>query len=230
VPSPQNASPPRRRGARPGPRPRTLTKRARIVEVAMRHFAEHGYKDARVDDMASDLGISKASIFQHFKTKEALFFAAYRRSAESLRSYLDVPEELRRQGFFPILRYWMEQTETNARERWIAWQVMVVGTYGTDLALRRQLNGYLAEQDPWGTRQFVELGLSRGELRTDLAPGLLASAIDWLMERFQDGILHAELYPRMFGGAEAAPLTTRQRIEQFIRLLEGAVGRNDHNR
>jgi hypothetical protein len=41
------------------PRPRSEAKRARIVEIAIRHFAERGYSAARVEDIAAQLGIAK---------------------------------------------------------------------------------------------------------------------------------------------------------------------------
>jgi AcrR family transcriptional regulator len=40
----------------------------------MRHFAEQGYHAARVGDIAAALGIAKGSIFQHFGSKDGLFF------------------------------------------------------------------------------------------------------------------------------------------------------------
>src|SRR6266478_2058479 len=44
------------------PRPRSEAKRARIVEVAIRHFAERGSSAARVEDIAAQLGIAKGSV------------------------------------------------------------------------------------------------------------------------------------------------------------------------
>ena len=40
------------------PRPRSEAKRARIIDTAMRHFAEQGYEAARVGDIAAELGIA----------------------------------------------------------------------------------------------------------------------------------------------------------------------------
>ena len=76
-------SPPRYR--HPAPRPRSESKRSRIVDAAMRHFAEQGYHGSRVGDIASALGIAKGSIFQHFGSKDGLFFEAYKKAVRSFR-------------------------------------------------------------------------------------------------------------------------------------------------
>src|SRR6202451_4764326 len=88
------------------PRPRWEAKRARIVEVAIRHFAERGYSAARVEDIAAQLGIAKGSVFQHFKSKDGLFFEAYKKAVLSFPKYMEVAAELRERGFFEVLRYW----------------------------------------------------------------------------------------------------------------------------
>src|ERR1700752_4516500 len=92
-------------------RPRSEAKRGRIVEAATQHFAEHGYHAARVGDIATALGIAKGSIFQHFGSKDGLFFEVYKRAVRSFSKYLDVPAEARQQGFFEVLRYWLVGTE-----------------------------------------------------------------------------------------------------------------------
>ena len=68
------------------PRPRSEAKRARIVEAAIRHFAERGYSAARVEDIAAQLGIAKGSVFQHFKSKDGLFSRRTRRRSSRFRN------------------------------------------------------------------------------------------------------------------------------------------------
>ena len=98
-----------------GPRPRSEAKRARIVETAIRHFAEHGYSAARVEDIAAELNIAKGSVFQHFKSKDGLFFEAYKKAVHSILKYMDAPEKILKEGFFPTLRYWLGRTELMVR-------------------------------------------------------------------------------------------------------------------
>lgn len=77
-------------------RPRSEAKRSRIIDAATQHFAEHGYHAARVGDIAIALGIAKGSIFQHFGSKDGLFFEVYKRSVRSFAKYLDAPPKFAR--------------------------------------------------------------------------------------------------------------------------------------
>ena len=49
--------------------------RAALLEAAMEVFAERGYRDASVDEIAARAGYSKGAIYFHFSGKEDLFFA-----------------------------------------------------------------------------------------------------------------------------------------------------------
>src|ERR1035438_9792329 len=55
------------------PRPRSEAHRGMLVYVALRPSAQRGYSAARVQDIATQLGISLGSLFQHFKNTDALF-------------------------------------------------------------------------------------------------------------------------------------------------------------
>src|SRR5260370_31869512 len=100
-------------------RPRSEAKRGRIIEVAMQHFAEHGYHGARVGDIAVALGIAKGSIFQHFGSKDGLFFEVYKLAVRSFAKYLDAPADTREPGFFGVLRYWLGRSEHLVHEEWM---------------------------------------------------------------------------------------------------------------
>src|ERR1700683_1094299 len=79
--------------------PRTEAKRARIVDAAMQHFAEHGYHAARIEDLSAQLGVAKGSIFQYFGSKGGLFLEAYKKAVRSFPTYLDSPPQIREKGF-----------------------------------------------------------------------------------------------------------------------------------
>ncbi len=206
------------------PRPRSEAKRARIVEVAIRHFAERGYSAARVEDIAAQLGIAKGSVFQHFKSKDGLFFEAYKKAVRSFPKYMEAPQEARDEGFFGLLRYWLERTENMVRDNWSSYRIYLVGNYGTDLSLRREINRFLVAEDPYGWREFINFGVERGDLRTDLDVDMIGSIVEWTMDRFQDALLTEELDPGLFRKSGPVPERREARIEQFVELMRRAVG------
>jgi len=203
---------------------RSETKRSRIIDTAMQHFAESGYRAARVGDVAETLGIAKGSIFQHFGSKDGLFFEVYKRAVRSFPKYLDAPADVRAAGFFAILHYWLARTENLLHDDWIPYRISLLGNYGTDLLLKREINRFLIAEDPYGTVAFVRFGLARGELRKDMDVEMIVSILDWTIERFQDALLTAELDPGLFRRQGEVAEKNDVRIRQFVELLQRAVG------
>jgi TetR/AcrR family transcriptional regulator len=208
----------------PPARPRSEAKRTRIIEAATQHFAEYGYHPARVGDIAAVLGIAKGSIFQHFGSKDGLFFEVYKRAVRSFAKYLDAPADVQQAGFFEVLRYWLVRTEHLMHEDWIPYRISLLGNYGTDLVLKREINRFLIAEDPYGTVSFVRFGLERGELRKDMDVEMIVSILDWMMERFQDALLTAELDPGLFRRQGEPAEKKEARIQQFLAVLQRAIG------
>jgi AcrR family transcriptional regulator len=50
--------------------------RARLLELAVRRFADEGYRATSVSAIAREAGISQAAVYAYFASKEALFEAA----------------------------------------------------------------------------------------------------------------------------------------------------------
>ena len=49
--------------------------RAHVVEVATRLFAEHGYDGTSIETVQASAGVSRGSLYHHFRSKDALFWA-----------------------------------------------------------------------------------------------------------------------------------------------------------
>jgi TetR/AcrR family transcriptional regulator len=190
----------------------------------MRHFAHDGYQGAKVEDVAAELGIAKGSIFQHFGSKAGLFFEAYKRSVTSLPAWLDAPTDVRTKGFFATLMYWLERTEHLVHEDLVPYRVSLIGNYGTDLALKRDINRFLVSEDPYGTLEFVEFGIERGEVRSDIDLEMIVSMLDWLAGSLQDALVTEELDPGLFHRWQQQPERQRARVAQFAEVLRSAIG------
>lgn len=52
-----------------------MSKKEQIIKVASKYFSEVGYDKASLEDVAKEVGVSKAAIYYHFKDKFALYEA-----------------------------------------------------------------------------------------------------------------------------------------------------------
>jgi AcrR family transcriptional regulator len=201
---------------------RQRARQQRILAVAMDHFATRGYEAARIEEIASEAGVAKGAVFGYFETKAGLFLAAYQAAARSFPAYLDAPPEVCAEGFFAVLRYWIDATPHLIHEDWIPYRVTLIGNYCAGLQLRREITQFLAREDPYGTQDFVRSGVAGGEIRQDIDPQMIVSMVDWLMDRVQDAMVTEELDPGLFG-AGPSPDERDRRVTEFLELLRSAV-------
>lgn len=72
-----------RRGRKPD-----SAKHTAILAAATAEFFERGYDAAGIEAIATKAGVSKVTVYSHFKTKEALFTAAVEQECEKIRGAL----------------------------------------------------------------------------------------------------------------------------------------------
>lgn len=216
----------RRPAVRAGERQRA--RQDKIVAIAMEHFARHGYEGARAEDIAAAAGVSKGAVFGYFGSKAGLFLATYERATRTFSRYLEAPADVLERGFFATISYWLAHTPHMIHEDWIPYRVVLIGSYCSDLALKREITKYMQTEDPYGTRDFVQFGVDRGEVRQDIEIGLIISLVDWLIDRCQDAIVTEELDPGLFGYFTHSPQLREQRMAQFVELLRSAISVPGH--
>ncbi|MFJ4525655.1 TetR/AcrR family transcriptional regulator [Streptomyces sp. NPDC088810] len=59
-------------------------RRAQLLAVGARLFATHPYADVLMEDVAEAAGVSRALLYRHFPSKQALFAAVYQQAADQL--------------------------------------------------------------------------------------------------------------------------------------------------
>ncbi|WP_421102570.1 TetR/AcrR family transcriptional regulator [Sporosarcina psychrophila] len=68
-------------------------RKSQIIELALRNIREKGYLSFSYDDLAKELGVTKASIHYHFMKKEDLGLAVCTKLKEGLeKSYLNIDQ------------------------------------------------------------------------------------------------------------------------------------------
>ena len=86
--------------AAPSTRRSAVERRREIVEIAISHFAQHGYNGTSTDQVAREAGISQPYLFRLFGTKRELFLACHAAMHERIGETFaaaarDLPQEER---------------------------------------------------------------------------------------------------------------------------------------
>jgi AcrR family transcriptional regulator len=199
VPPAPPAVPPRRRRRRAGSAGSAAAERERLLDCAARMFSERGYDHVHVADVARAAGVGKATLYQSFTSKAALFVDCLGRLTETARAadprgLVHAPPEVRRdeahQAAAMIARFASyrmivvalgaavhERDPEVARRAEAAFRRLVTDA---EPALRRDMaTGRCRRTDPemlaymtWGALMAVGARLAHGDRRYTLARAL----------------------------------------------------------
>jgi AcrR family transcriptional regulator len=180
--------------------------RARIVAAAVDEFLEKGYEAAFTRDIARRAGLSEALVFKYFRTKEALYIAAF---DELLARHEGVAGEPGEAGT-PSPLAWLRTFALGVLEAGPADALATVVRKGLLLQLEHFTADNQAESDIEAVllAPVIARAQAAGEVRADVSAAALAG-VYW---RFLVGCVSSEAnYPK--GHPE-------QWVEGFVGLLQ----------
>jgi len=147
-----------------------------ILDAAVHLFSVHGYDGVSMRRIAEAAGVSKANIYHHFASKEALYFAIMRRSAEELAFLIENLAEgkgtfnQRLQVFASAhLEHLFDNTE---RVRLVLREAFSGDEEKIRAVVEQMLGGIVNRMIA-----IFETGQRAGLLRADLDPGLCATLL-----------------------------------------------------
>ncbi|MGB6984962.1 MAG: TetR/AcrR family transcriptional regulator [Candidatus Aquilonibacter sp.] len=144
-----------------------------VTDVAFRIFAERGFDAASMEDVARAAGITKASIYHHVASKEALLARGLERALSALFGVLEQPEAKTgapRARLTAIVLRVAEITMSLRAEVSVLFRVRGNSTTERDaMERRRTFDARIAE--------LVREAQAAGEVRKDIDPALLVRLI-----------------------------------------------------
>jgi AcrR family transcriptional regulator len=90
--------------------------RTRIVAGARRHFLAHGFRGVTMDDLAAELGMSKKTLYAHFRSKPELVQAVILAKAADVEAELGRIETECASDFAEALREMLSCLQRHAQE------------------------------------------------------------------------------------------------------------------
>ncbi len=136
--------------------------RTRILEAAVRVFAEKGYHETRMDDIVSAANASKGSIYFHFPGKQEIFFGLIETFTGLLESRLMASIETEQHGIDQVDAALSASLRLFSQYRTLA-KIVLVQAVGLGTAFeerRRAINDRFAAI----IQGRIEKGISEGSL------------------------------------------------------------------
>jgi AcrR family transcriptional regulator len=156
-------------------------RRRQILDGARTCFARHGYEGATVRKLEHATGLSRGSIFHHFRDKDSLFLAL---AEEDARRMAGVVAE---QGLVQVMRDLVEAPAQDEQPGdrdpadWLGTRLEVSRRLRTDPDFRARWAERSAQLTT-ATRQRLLRQRDAGKLRDDVAVDLLTSFLELVME------------------------------------------------
>jgi AcrR family transcriptional regulator len=139
--------------------------RERIVAAARRHFFQFGFARCTMDDLAVELGMSKKTLYQHFRSKEALVDELITRKSKAMITGFEQILSLPRLSFADRTARFHHHALTHLREIHVAFlrdlQRFAPKTYQRVEAVR-------AMNVPRMWQRLLQLGIEAGAVRADV--------------------------------------------------------------
>lgn len=193
---------------------------ARILRQARAHLFEHGYAQCTMDDLATELGMSKKTLYRHFAGKDELVRAVIDGLGREVRAHADALIADRRLSLAEKLHGFaagMVERLTRINPRLLR----DLQRFAPDL--HRQLVEMREKNIPYVFGRFIEEGQQAGMVRRDIDT---AFAVQFFLHAMQ-GLTHPATMDRL-------GLVPRDIAPRAIALLFGGLltpaGRKEHEK
>jgi AcrR family transcriptional regulator len=197
---------------------------ARILRQARAHFFTHGYCACTMDDLAAELGMSKKTLYVHFRSKEELMRAVIVQLGREVRADADALLANRQLGFSEKLRGFAEgmvQRLALLNPRTLRdLQRFAPALYELTVEMRQK-------NIPYIFGRFIEEGKLTGKVRDDVDA---AFAVEFFLQAMQGliqpaaldrlGLAPRDVLPRaidLFFGGLLTPAARKEHEKLFAR-------------
>lgn len=166
-------------------------RRQKILEASRRLFARYGYGGASISMIAAETGLTKAALYHHFPSKEAIYRASSRTGMDQLLSEVESAVSQAQGGAEARIRAYLHASvnhyEKN-QDSWMSGSALFWGAASDEareqiLEVRDAYEGLL--------KQIIRDGINAGVFRSELEPRLsskfLLSIINQLPKWYRSG-------------------------------------------
>ena len=168
----------------------------RILSYAIENFSRNGIRNVKMDDIASDLGISKRTLYQLFKYKENLLIECFKYSEKrSAELYSELTEST--DNILELYTKWLKMRIDEIRS--------VNPQFFSDLNKYSRVQKYFCDVSAMKSKEglkFINMGIAQGLFRNDINYNVLLRISEITAESIMRNELYLEYsYDDLFGSA-----------------------------
>lgn len=166
----------------------------RILAYAIENFSRNGIRNVKMDDIASDLGISKRTLYQLFKDKENLLVECFKYSEKrSAKLYSELIKST--DNILELYSKWLKMRIDEIRS--------VNPQFFSDLNKYSRVQKYFRDVSALKSKEglkFINMGIAQGLFRNDINYNVLLRISDIVTESIMRNELYLEYsYDDLFG-------------------------------
>lgn len=166
----------------------------RILAYAIENFSRNGIRNVKMDDIASDLGISKRTLYQLFKDKENLLVECFKYSEKrSAKLYSELIKST--DNILELYTKWLKMRIDEIRS--------INPQFFSDLNKYSRVQKYFRDVSALKSKEglkFINMGIAQGLFRNDINYNVLLRISDIVTESIMRNELYLEYsYDDLFG-------------------------------
>lgn len=199
-----------------------VEKQNRILSVARSEFADNGFENTSIQQIAKKAGISVGSVYKYFENKETLFTMVVQEGLSSLENFLlnlSTSEEDILLKAEKIIRALLEYSRENPE----LVKLYCSLTTGGNTEFLNELSQRIEAVSASIYTRAISVAQETGDVRNDVNPAFFAFLLDSILMMLQFSTVCPYYQERFFiYTGQQAPESDEQIVEQTLMFLKAA--------
>ena len=173
-------------------------KRDAVIMTAARAFRERGYHNTSLDDIASELNVTKPTVYHYVENKEQLLFECFRSGLALIMNGIEAQRESTASGRERLAAVIARYAEAITSD--FGWCMVQAENQDLSPTMSRKVKALKSEIDQ-GLRSLIRAGVADGSIRPcdeKMTAFALAGALNWIAHwyRSDDKLAASEIAQR----------------------------------
>ena len=187
----------------------------RIIKSAIKLFADKGFHETKVEEIATESGVAKGTVYLYFRSKEEIMMSCFEFIfSRALKNY-EIPDEL---NFYDSIKMIVENNFKFVDENMDFYRMLLKGLYSTNRDIKKEkviCEKELFEIAVGSMEKIILKGINEGKIKKDVS--LKHLAVTFLNTIISSLIMIVNSRIRGF------KLDENEYKEEIINLLTGGI-------